>query len=77
MAAMPRTIGWGLVPNRGVDLAKRLGLIETPPHRPSIAEEVGMQKPGPGDYLRQLGPKTVDSMVAGYDRSLPREGREL
>lgn len=45
--------------------------------RPSIAEEVGMQAPSPSDYLRQLGPKVVDEMVAKTDRVLPRDGVEL
>lgn len=63
---MQRTIGWGL--QRPAQRTE---------HRPSIAEQVGMQRPSPGDYLRQLGPKIIDEQVAGYDRSTPRQGVEL
>lgn len=64
---MPRTVGWGLERSRPEYDVPRL----------SIAEEVGMHKPGPGDYLRQLSPKTLDPMVAGFDSCVPRKGVEL
>lgn len=63
MAAMPRTIGWGLE--------------QRPRTEPSIAEQVGMHRPSPGDYIRELGAKTIDSMVAAFDRCTPRQGVEL
>lgn len=63
MSPPPRIVGWG---------PRAVGLP-----RPSVADEVGMHKPGPGDYLRQLGAKTIDEMVAKFDHCTPRQGVEL